>query len=668
MVPDASSENRQTLAQSHLLCHCPCLLQTAVLLGSFLYGGRLGYDRPRTGQPDGNPPDVPGPPDHPGQVAEPGSGPSPVQETKGGRSTKRRRTEPSGHPAQGCRDDATHGQTPSAARDGNPRSAPGRHIRDVLQQAARRNSAGSDQGDTGLEECSGNEPPAKGTITATSLSSSPDGPPEQGHPDLQVPERGCAADHIAAERTADGGLQLAVPGMGPQGQAPEEERAEETHHHDEAHGTRGGIDRNGPQPQPDYEISGSGLRLGATSGAMEITDQHASRCSLGPADAADAQQHVGTTGNIAETSFPDEVEPGSLLAEHADPLQPQGQGAGQRQEGQQTASELIFSLEMVQTLMMHLVLANSTNWCFANCTFLCAVWALVCIDALDPGIRGDKFGLIQTFLKSHSRQKAALESENWFQALVQQWGQPLGQHDCSEFTNAFVSWLRAPAIDLRWESRVENAGQICVLDKGSFFMPITLQFPANHDGQGTKYLTTLFSDWRQVQGMTAALTQAPPLICVHLDRMYHDESGTLCKSACAIDLNSAVQVPHFCNSGVKHEMSTYILVAAAAHLGADGAGHYRALMKVRPSVDEALNPFQWILTQDNESPAPVWLPPEWMKKNLTTMWLVRDDCLLLPTHRDQFVLDSSAIQEDTTAAILTLLAKTHGIETNHSTA
>ena len=388
-------------------------------------------------------------------------------------------------------------------------------------------------------------------------------------------------------------------------------------------------------PSLIMKFSGSGLRLGATSGAMEITDQHASRCSLGPADAADAQQHVGTTENIAETSFPDEVEPGSLLAEHADPLQPQGQGAGQRQEGQQTASELIFSLEMVQTLMMHLVLANSTNWCFANCTFLCAVWALVCIDALDPGIRGDKFGLIQTFLKSYSRQKAALESENWFQALVQQWGQPLGQHDCSEFTNAFVSWLRAPAIDLRWESRVENAGQICVLDKGSFFMPITLQFPANHDGQGTKYLTTLFSDWRQVQGMTTALTQVPPLICVHLDRMYHDESGTLCKSACAIDLNSAVQVPHFCNSGVKHEMSTYILVAAAAHLGADGAGHYRALMKVRPSVDEALNPFQWILTQDNESPAPVWLPPEWMKKNLTTMWLVRDDCLLLPTHRDQ---------------------------------
>lgn len=66
--------------------------------------------------------------------------------------------------------------------------------------------------------------------------------------------------------------------------------------------------------------------------------------------------------------------------------------------------------------------------------------------------------------------------------------------------------------------------------------------------------------------------------------------------------------------------------------------------------------------------SPSWLPPEWMKKNLTTMWLVRDDCLLLPTHRDQFVLDSSAIQEDTTAAILTLLAKTHGIETNHSTA
>lgn len=167
---------------------------------------------------------------------------------------------------------------------------------------------------------------------------------------------------------------------------------------------------------------------------------------------------------------------------------------------------------------------------------------------------------------------------------------------------------------------------------------------------------TLYRHLCEVDGMRAALLQDAPMLCVQIDRLYCAPSGRIEKSCCAIDLNSEVTISCFCDQGLSTESIQYVLVAAAAHLGMDGAGHYRAALKVFPSMISEATPVQWLYTDDNVPPSPMWHLPETFCQNMTTAWLLRADLLQLPQFR---TVETSAepVQEATDPAdqILALL-------------
>ena len=151
LIPTMSVVERHKLAQSHLQCHCPCLLQISVLLASILHGGRLGYDRAGYGFTAGDLGHVQRPLGDAGSLTQSQSGPSPSQETQRASKNKRRRSGPAkSDTGTATAADADHGQAPSTSRTGDTVPSQNRHIYALLQQGGHRSSPLPHQGDPEL--------------------------------------------------------------------------------------------------------------------------------------------------------------------------------------------------------------------------------------------------------------------------------------------------------------------------------------------------------------------------------------------------------------------------------------------------------------------------------------------------------------------------------------
>lgn len=180
LVSDIDTQNRQTLAQSHLLCHCPCLLQVSVLLASILNGRRIGFVGP--GFPTGDLGHLSGAPNPVGQLTEAITRPSESKATQGKRPLKRRRRGVEGSQRAGTEPDATPCSPPSTqTRAGDLRVAPIRHIHAVLQQgAAHRNITDSGGRNSELESSAGGQDLGHHAAAAASDEGSADRPAQQG--------------------------------------------------------------------------------------------------------------------------------------------------------------------------------------------------------------------------------------------------------------------------------------------------------------------------------------------------------------------------------------------------------------------------------------------------------------------------------------------------------
>ena len=256
----------------------------------------------------------------------------------------------------------------------------------------------------------------------------------------------------------------------------------------------------------------------------------------------------------------------------------------------------------------------------------------MCIAEQDATFWGPHEATLQSFLRQHATKVAALEDESWFADLLHDWGRPFGQHDCAEFLGAFLTWMDATAFNHSWEQRVENEGSVQVVDRGSQFMPIVLQFDMTHDQPYSCSLSKMFLRWHQVHGMRTALSHPAALLCVHVDRLFQDDQGAVCKCQLALDLDVTVDIPCFLSNQLRTELATYQVIAAASHLGSDEAGHYRCALRLRDTYDTDLQPVRWLLTQDDESPSTVWHLPDWMKQGVTAVWLAREDSKVLPDY------------------------------------
>ena len=89
------------------------------------------------------------------------------------------------------------------------------------------------------------------------------------------------------------------------------------------------------------------------------------------------------------------------------------------------------------------------------------------------------------------------------------------------------------------------------------------------------------------------------------------------------------------DAGLDFDHLGYTIVAMMAHVGTDGAGHYRAALKVQPLVISQVQPIHWLLTDDWRSPEAVWALPPWFESNITMVWMVRTDVLQLHAYSPQ---------------------------------
>ena len=188
---------------------------------------------------------------------------------------------------------------------------------------------------------------------------------------------------------------------------------------------------------------------------------------------------------------------------------------------------------------------------------------------------------------------------------------------------------------MRWEKRVERDSVVTVADHHNQHTPICFQFPDYATLLPHCDLTALGTTWHQVAGMISALTNAAPGICIHLDRCMKGPRGRILKCASRLGSDEEVYLPIFLDAGLDFDHLGYTIVAMMAHVGTDGAGHYRAALKVQPLVISQVQPIHWLLTDDWRSPEAVWALPPWFESNITMVWMVRTDVLQLHAYSPQ---------------------------------
>lgn len=167
-------------------------------------------------------------------------------------------------------------------------------------------------------------------------------------------------------------------------------------------------------------------------------------------------------------------------------------------------------------------------------------------------------------------------------------------------------------------------------DHSHGYMPLLLQFTPDLLMQDTCTFAQLVQTWHQANGMKAALMRAAPVICVQIDRLCTNQTGQIEKCSCAINLDSKMSLPVFCDDSLQCAMISYTLVSAASHFGIDAAGHYQAILKMQPTVAGNARPVQWLATHDNAQPVATWRLSPTLCQNITVAWFVRSDCLCLP--------------------------------------
>ncbi|CAL1169641.1 unnamed protein product [Cladocopium goreaui] len=358
-----------------------------------------------------------------------------------------------------------------------------------------------------------------------------------------------------------------------------------------------------------------------------------------PEGALDATERLSKAGSTTSSPAWQEQRDGEISDQ------------GQEDTGELTP-EKIHELRM---LVSHMTLRNDTNWCYANTTMYGLLWTLLSLNTCEVFSWGPHFKPLMQFILDSKDTSLMLTHYPWFVQLLETWGFTQAQQDCSEFVRAAILWLDSPDIDLKWERRFELAETAQCHDQSHTCMPVFLQFPPSTHTMDACKIDDLIRFWHQANGMRAAMLQAAPIVCLHIDRMIESAPGQIEKCSCAVDLDTEAMIPFFLARDTKCETVNYIPVAAASHQGADQAGHYQALLKIQPTVLSA-HPVKWLLTQDNMPPLACWDIPPGFRENLTVIWLIRADCIQIPFYVPR--ANQNSPPADLATQILTLLGQT----------
>ena len=387
--------------------------------------------------------------------------------------------------------------------------------------------------------------------------------------------------------------------------------------------------------------------------ALEVAAGVAGGSALGADLLPQPIERVEPDGHVNETTQSVSKPHGGAPGDHvgASPER-KGEWKGQRQGQKEVAPQVTepamedsedLTRQEMQQILSHMSLANPNNWCFANAAFHSFLWCLLSMSHF----RSEMFGVhcrpLVTFLKQLRTQQGNLSCEGFFTEILQSWGPAamaelaysVSQQDAAEFVQHWLTLVGCAELDMRWEKRVERDSVVTVADHHNQHTPICFQFPDYATLLPHCDLTALGTTWHQVDGMISALTNAAPGICIHLDRCMKGPRGRILKCASRLGSDEEVYLPIFLDAGLDFDHLGYTIVAMMAHVGTDGAGHYRAALKVQPLVISQVQPIHWLLTDDWRSPEAVWALPPWFESNITMVWMVRTDVLQLHAYSPQ---------------------------------
>ena len=243
--------------------------------------------------------------------------------------------------------------------------------------------------------------------------------------------------------------------------------------------------------------------------------------------------------------------------------------------------------------------------------------------------------MLRSLLSDHGGFEMKLAQLPFFQALLAKWKFLARPQDAAEYTGFLLEGLGLPTFQQSWDRRVIEQNRSVSFDTFRTFQPLRLQFP--HDVDAAKYysLQALLDSWHEDHGMIAALTHAPDLLCVQIDRVGADSDSQVVKLTNRVNFFAALSVPVFHDHGITCDTYSYTVVAATAHLGSDPCtGHYQAITKAQISGHGHMG-VQWYLSDDNTSMRVCFSEVDHFVPNVTLLWLCRLDRVELYNRFDQ---------------------------------
>ena len=283
----------------------------------------------------------------------------------------------------------------------------------------------------------------------------------------------------------------------------------------------------------------------------------------------------------------------------------------------------------LQLALGTMVLVNAGNHCYINAAMMAALWAIVSRTNFTLMDLGSQATLIYEQLMNHRSHPMNLAHQSWFQAVMHSWPNHSNQGDPVEFISHVLGGLRLGGFNLKWERRVLINDAVRLMDQSDMHRPLTVQFQAD-DPVALRYgyssLQDMLDLWSNQYGMKTALIHPSPLVCVHIDRYFNQGTAPAVKSERPVHFRGSFQIPVFESAGLETTYRHYQMISAVAHLGQDGAGHCRSILKTWPITDPVPET-NFLFTEDGCAPERIWAEPLWFRSNITCIWLCDCDFL-----------------------------------------